>query len=90
MLAIFGARPARFFMTNPKCPNCHGIGWVCENHPDKPWDDEIGRTCRQCGNGSLAPANHRICLSAGDLPCIHAASIDFATPSLGKCSRISW
>jgi hypothetical protein len=44
MLAIFGAGPARFFMTNPKCPNCHGIGWVCENHPDKPWDDEIGCT----------------------------------------------
>jgi hypothetical protein len=45
MLAIFGAGPARFFMTNPKCPNCRGIGWVCENHPDKPWDDEIGCTC---------------------------------------------
>jgi hypothetical protein len=27
------------------CPICLGIGWVCENHPDRPWDDEIGCTC---------------------------------------------
>jgi hypothetical protein len=29
-------------VTNPNCPICHGIGWVCENHPDKPWDSELG------------------------------------------------
>jgi hypothetical protein len=29
----------------PDCPICFGIGWVCENHPDRPWDDELGCTC---------------------------------------------
>jgi hypothetical protein len=33
MLAILGARPARF-LTRPNYPTCCGIGWVCENHPD--------------------------------------------------------
>jgi hypothetical protein len=32
-------------MTNPNCTICHGIGWVCENHPEKAWDKEIGCTC---------------------------------------------
>jgi hypothetical protein len=27
------------------CPICLGIGWVCENHPDRAWDDELGCTC---------------------------------------------
>jgi hypothetical protein len=36
---------ALFFMTKPNCPTCRGTGWVCENHPDKPWDDEMGCTC---------------------------------------------
>jgi hypothetical protein len=41
MLAIFGARPARFFVTNPQLSR-HRLG---VRHPDKAWDDEIGRTC---------------------------------------------
>jgi hypothetical protein len=28
-----------------KCPVCFGIRWVCENHPDRPWHDELGCTC---------------------------------------------
>jgi hypothetical protein len=28
-----------------KCPNCLGVGWVCENHPNMPWDDELGCSC---------------------------------------------
>lgn len=27
------------------CPICCGIGWVCENHPNKPFDDEFGCIC---------------------------------------------
>jgi hypothetical protein len=27
------------------CPICHGIGWVCENHPEQAWDKEIGCIC---------------------------------------------
>jgi hypothetical protein len=30
---------------NPKCPICFGIGWVCETHPNRAWDDELGCTC---------------------------------------------
>jgi hypothetical protein len=33
------------------CPRCDDIGWVCENHPDRPWEGE--RAC-QCG-GAGAP-----------------------------------
>jgi hypothetical protein len=28
-------------MTN-MCPVCFGVGWVCENHPDRAWDKELG------------------------------------------------
>lgn len=35
-----------------KCPICFGIGWVCENHPDKPWNKEIGCEC-----GAGVPCN---------------------------------
>jgi hypothetical protein len=24
------------------CPICLGIGWACENHPDRAWDDALG------------------------------------------------
>jgi hypothetical protein len=27
------------------CKFCFGLGWVCENHPEKAWDDELGCTC---------------------------------------------
>jgi hypothetical protein len=27
------------------CSICYGIGWVCENHPDKAFDDELGCIC---------------------------------------------
>ena len=32
-------------MTEKNCTICFGIGWVCENHPDKAWHDEVGCTC---------------------------------------------
>nr|QDP26027.1 hypothetical protein FNV92_29325 [Bradyrhizobium cosmicum] len=35
-------------MRNPDCRICRGLGWVCENHPDKEWSREFG--C-QCGAG---------------------------------------
>lgn len=35
-------------MIDPNCPACFGLGWVCENHPDRAWDQELG--C-QCGAG---------------------------------------
>jgi hypothetical protein len=27
------------------CLYCFGIGWVCENRPDKAWHDELGCMC---------------------------------------------
>jgi hypothetical protein len=37
-----------------KCPICFGIGWVCENHPDRAWDNDIG--C-ECGAGMPCDCN---------------------------------
>jgi len=41
-------------MTNPNCPICFGIGFVCENHPDRAWSAELG--C-QCGAGEPCACN---------------------------------
>lgn len=42
-------------MTNPNCPVCHGLGWVCENHPHLAWtNDAIG--C-MCGAGMRCECN---------------------------------
>jgi len=27
------------------CPKCFGIGWVCENHPNLAWNEDLGCTC---------------------------------------------
>jgi hypothetical protein len=37
-----------------KCPICFGLGWVCENHPDRAWDEHFG--C-QCGAGMPCECN---------------------------------
>lgn len=41
-------------MTNPNCPVCFGIGFVCENHPNRAWSEELG--C-QCGAGEPCACN---------------------------------
>jgi hypothetical protein len=28
-----------------KCQICLNVGWVCENHPLRPWSEEIGCMC---------------------------------------------
>ena len=28
--------------SNPRCANCTGEGWVCEDHPEVPWLDGDG------------------------------------------------
>jgi hypothetical protein len=33
---------------NVECPICGGTGWVCEVHPDRPWETGDIRDCR-CG-----------------------------------------
>jgi hypothetical protein len=27
------------------CPKCFGVGWVCEMHPDRPWNEDLGCMC---------------------------------------------
>lgn len=38
--------------TNVECPICGGEGWVCENHPDKPWETGTKYDC-QCGGAGM-------------------------------------
>jgi hypothetical protein len=38
------------------CKNCLGIGWVCENYPDKAWSDELGASA---GRGCPALVTER-------------------------------
>jgi len=31
----------------PKCKRCDDTEWVCENHPDRPWDRRNPRGCAE-------------------------------------------
>jgi hypothetical protein len=46
MPAVVGAGPARCRkLYEQELSICFGIGWVCDNHPDHAWHDELGCTC---------------------------------------------
>lgn len=32
-----------------QCCNCHDQGWVCESHPNIPWDDGDASCCGGAG-----------------------------------------
>lgn len=32
-----------------KCPECQDCGWVCEVHPEKPWDGPQACDCGAAG-----------------------------------------
>jgi hypothetical protein len=34
------------------CARCENCRWVCENHPDRPWE---GKRACQCGAGAPCP-----------------------------------
>ncbi|MCP1768328.1 hypothetical protein ABIB94_008124 [Bradyrhizobium sp. JR7.2] len=36
------------------CTNCDDLGWVCENHPDRPWEGPRACTCGGAGAPCLA------------------------------------
>jgi hypothetical protein len=36
------------------CSNCDGSGWVCENHPDRPWE-HLAAPGEGCGCGAGQP-----------------------------------
>lgn len=40
------------FVCEPDCPRCLGSGHVCEDHPDKPWDEGDG-----CCSAAGMPCN---------------------------------
>jgi hypothetical protein len=45
------------------CSICFGIGWVCENHPDKAWHEELGCICGaamlfRCNSGEEPDVSH--------------------------------
>ena len=42
---IDGGRPAQ----SMKCALCEDFGWVCENHPHKPWEGEHACNCGAAG-----------------------------------------
>jgi hypothetical protein len=38
----------------PKCKTCQDEGWVCEAHPDAPWNAKLPGGC-QCNAGEPCP-----------------------------------
>ena len=31
-----------------ECDVCEGEGWVCEHHPEEPWDEAHLKSCGDC------------------------------------------
>ena len=48
----------------PECKNCDSLGWVCENHPDRPWKDGGSERADACDCGAGSPC--LICNPCGD------------------------
>jgi hypothetical protein len=42
-------------IASPRCERCGGEGWVCENHPDQPWNEGDPKCCG--GAGMPCPCN---------------------------------
>jgi len=40
---------------DPHCAVCFGMGWVCENHPERAWNEKTG--CH-CGAGMPCECQH--------------------------------
>ena len=36
-------------MSPAACTRCEGSGWVCESHPDKPWEGTSACPCGAAG-----------------------------------------
>jgi hypothetical protein len=56
---------ANYIWAMSKCKRCDGVAWVCESHPDKPWDRHNPRGC-ECGAGAPCPDCNRP--KAGEIP----------------------
>jgi hypothetical protein len=38
---------------DPNCPHCAGDGWVCENHPERPWEGSRLQNACTCGGAGM-------------------------------------
>jgi hypothetical protein len=38
-------QPRQASLIRPNRKICFGIGWVCENHPDRAWDEQLDCLC---------------------------------------------
>ncbi|OPH83855.1 hypothetical protein B2M20_04930 [Nitrobacter vulgaris] len=63
------------------CPICRGIGWVCERHPDRPYDDEAGCAC---GYGAPCRCNDCVPPDTSRLSALLEASL-LCSASTGTC-----
>jgi hypothetical protein len=63
-----------------RCEFCDDTGWVCENHPDRPWRGFTSRidAC-ECGAGAPCDACNR-----GDSPDISRAGMKVRTDKDGS------
>ena len=55
---------------DPNCKRCHGTGWVCENHVNKPWSDgwmfdPATMSGCNCGAGAPCPSCDMLALDTG-------------------------
>lgn len=48
-----------------ECPTCRGVGWVCENHRDRPWRATNDFSLTACGCGTGVPCQ---CNPGGLIP----------------------
>ncbi|MFN7140255.1 MAG: hypothetical protein ACK4UN_13045 [Limisphaerales bacterium] len=67
------------------CPQCHGVGWVCEDHIFVPWEVKCGREC-PCGAPEMA------CRTCNPKSAILVGPGDFIFGSMGcfKCADQRW
>ncbi|MCZ6468042.1 MAG: hypothetical protein O6499_00145 [Candidatus Dadabacteria bacterium] len=61
------------------CANCDGTGWVCEDHPEVPWND--GKNC--CG-GAGSPCSCNPLLTTGNGHDLRANQLRQTTTQLNK------
>ena len=56
---------AELVQAAPRCPSCHNLGTVCENHPDRPW----GGLCCDAGAFGSRACEHGACGCGAGMPC---------------------
>jgi hypothetical protein len=63
-----------------KCALCEDTGWVCENHPDTPWN---GEHARSCGSAGMRPALSAIRATSNDRPADRQERISSSVKRVG-------